>query len=53
LKPKRRYRIVDAATGRKRAEDALSEHVMEEAISYYQLASRAYKSGQLKVAAKP
>jgi phosphoglycerol transferase MdoB-like AlkP superfamily enzyme len=52
LKPKRRYKIVDAATGRPRAEDALSARVMEEAISYYQLASRAYKSGQLKIAAQ-
>jgi phosphoglycerol transferase MdoB-like AlkP superfamily enzyme len=50
LKPKGRYRIVDAATGRERAEDALSARVMDEAISYYQLASRAYSSGQLKVA---
>jgi len=50
LKPKARYRIVDAATGRERAEDAHSARVMDEAISYYQLASRAYKSGQLKAA---
>ena len=48
-----RYRIVDAATGRERAEDALSARVMDEAISYYQLASRAYKSGQLKLAPQP
>ena len=53
LKPKGRYRIVDAATGRERAEDALSARVMDEAISYYQLASRAYKSGQLKLGAQP
>ena len=52
LKPKGRYRIVDAATGRERAEDALSARVMDEAISYYQLASRAYRSGQLKLAAQ-
>src|SRR5437879_4439493 len=51
LKPKRRHRIVDAATGRERAEDALSARLMDEAISYYQVASRAYKSGQLKIAA--
>ncbi|HMH18475.1 MAG TPA: LTA synthase family protein [Burkholderiales bacterium] len=49
LKPKGRHRIVDAATGRERAEDALSARLMDEAISYYQLASRAYKSGQLKL----
>ncbi len=52
LKPRRRHRIVDAATGRERAEDALSARLMDEAISYYQLASRAYKSGQLKIAAQ-
>ncbi len=50
LKPKRRYRIVDAATGRERAEDALSAQILDEAVSYYQLASRAYKFGQLKPA---
>jgi phosphoglycerol transferase MdoB-like AlkP superfamily enzyme len=52
LKPRRRHRIVDAATGRERAEDALSARLTDEAISYYQLASRAYKSGQLKIAAQ-
>jgi len=52
LKPKRRHRIVDAATGRERAGDALSARLMDEAISYYQVASRAYKSGQLKIAAQ-
>jgi phosphoglycerol transferase MdoB-like AlkP superfamily enzyme len=52
LKPKGRHRIVDAATGREHAEDALSARVMDEAISYYQLASRAYRSGQLKLAAQ-
>ena len=50
LKPNGRYRIVDAATGRQRAEDALSTQVMNEAISYYQSASVAYKSGDLKLA---
>src|SRR6266478_2600665 len=52
LKPKRRHRIVDAATGRERAEDALSVRLMDEAISHYQVASRAYKSGQLKITAQ-
>jgi phosphoglycerol transferase MdoB-like AlkP superfamily enzyme len=52
LKPRRRHRIVDAATGRERAEDARSARLTDEAISYYQLASRAYKSGQLKIAAQ-
>jgi phosphoglycerol transferase MdoB-like AlkP superfamily enzyme len=51
LKPNGRTRVVDAATGRERAEDALSARLTDEAISYYQLASRAYRSGQLKIAA--
>jgi phosphoglycerol transferase MdoB-like AlkP superfamily enzyme len=50
LKPNERYRVVDAATGRKRPEDALSAQLMNEAISYYQVASHAYRSGQLKLA---
>jgi phosphoglycerol transferase MdoB-like AlkP superfamily enzyme len=50
LKPKGRYRIVDAVSGRTRAEDAHSARLLDEAISYYQLASRAYRSGELKLA---
>jgi len=51
LKPRRRYRIVDAATGEAASGDARSADLLDEAISYYQLASRAYKTGQLKVIA--
>jgi len=47
LKPKGRYRIVDAETGKPRAEDARSAQLLDEAISYYQSASVAYKSGAL------
>jgi phosphoglycerol transferase MdoB-like AlkP superfamily enzyme len=50
LKPKGRYRIVDAGTGLAIAEDARSARLLDEAISYYQLASRAYRSGELKLA---
>jgi phosphoglycerol transferase MdoB-like AlkP superfamily enzyme len=50
LKPKGRYRVVDAATGRPRKEDARSAQLLDEAISYYEVASRAYRSGELKVA---
>jgi len=50
LKPKGRYRIVDAGTGLAIPEDARSARLLEEAISYYQLASRAYRSGELKLA---
>ncbi len=53
LKPKGRYRIVDAESGQPRAEDARSAQLLEEAISYYQSASRAYKSGDLRLARGP
>jgi phosphoglycerol transferase MdoB-like AlkP superfamily enzyme len=50
LKPKRRYRIVDADTGEALNEDAGSAALLDQAISYYQVASRAYRSGELRVA---
>src|SRR5882672_2150944 len=50
LKPKGRYRIVDAGSGRAIPEDARSARLLDEAISYYQLASRAYSSGELRLA---
>jgi len=49
LKPKRRYRIVDAATGAAR-DDAGTAALLDQAISYYQVASRAYRSGELRLA---
>jgi phosphoglycerol transferase MdoB-like AlkP superfamily enzyme len=49
LKPKGRYRIVDADSGQPRAEDARSAQLLDEAISYYQSASRAYRSGELRI----
>jgi phosphoglycerol transferase MdoB-like AlkP superfamily enzyme len=52
LKPKGRYRIVDAATGQVRSEDAHTAELLDEAVSYYQVASRAYRTGQLKAAAR-
>jgi phosphoglycerol transferase MdoB-like AlkP superfamily enzyme len=48
LKPNRRWRIVDAASGEDRPLDALGEHLLAEAIAYYQMASEAYLSGALK-----
>ena len=50
LKPKGRYRIVDADSGEPRAEDAHTARLLDEAVSYYQSASVAYKSGDLKLA---
>jgi phosphoglycerol transferase MdoB-like AlkP superfamily enzyme len=51
LKPNRRWRVVDAATGEERPLDARARRFFEEAVSYYQVASHAYASGQLKVRA--
>ena len=53
LKPKQRYRIVDAETGEPRKEDARTAQLLDEAISYYQVASRAYRTGQLRMSAAP
>jgi phosphoglycerol transferase MdoB-like AlkP superfamily enzyme len=54
LKPNARVRVVDAATGAEAPADALSAHLTDEAISYYQLASEAYRRGELRsVAASP
>jgi phosphoglycerol transferase MdoB-like AlkP superfamily enzyme len=50
LKPKGRYHVVDAETGQTRAQDARSAQLLDEAVSYYQVASRAYRSGELRLA---
>ena len=52
LKPNARVRVVDAASGKLAPMDALSEHLVEEAIGYYQLASEAYRVGDLKRSVK-
>jgi phosphoglycerol transferase MdoB-like AlkP superfamily enzyme len=49
LKPNGRVRVVDAATGRAAPDDDLSRHLVEEAISYYQLASEAYRQGDMRI----
>jgi len=48
LRPNGRSRVVDAETSKLAPDDELSAHLMDEAISYYQLASEAYKKGYLK-----
>ena len=48
LKPNGRTRVVDAATGRQAPDDALSRELIDETISYYQVASQAYRRGELK-----
>ncbi len=47
LKPKRRWRIVDAASGEDRPLDAAGERLLDEATGYYQVASEAFASGAL------
>jgi phosphoglycerol transferase MdoB-like AlkP superfamily enzyme len=51
LKPNQRCRVVDAASGEERPLDARAQHLVDEAVSYYQVASHAYASGELKEAA--
>lgn len=52
LKPNSRVRVVDAVSGREAPSDALSAHLVDEAISYYQLASEAYRRGDLKLTSR-
>jgi phosphoglycerol transferase MdoB-like AlkP superfamily enzyme len=49
LRPNGRVHVVVAADGKPAPDDALSRELQEEAISYYQLASRAYRSGAMKL----
>lgn len=53
LRPQRRWRLVDAETGKERAHDAKGMRILEEAVSYYQTAAEAYRSGALVVSEKP
>ena len=48
LRPNSRVRVVEAGTGKQAPMDELSAHLIDEAISYYQLASEAYRRGDLK-----
>ena len=48
LKPNGRTRVVNAADGTTAPDDALSRELLDEAISYYQVASQAYRQGELK-----
>jgi phosphoglycerol transferase MdoB-like AlkP superfamily enzyme len=48
LKPNGRFRIVDAKSGVPLPMDDRSRHLLDEAISYYQLAAEAYRLGDLK-----
>jgi phosphoglycerol transferase MdoB-like AlkP superfamily enzyme len=49
LRPNGRMRVVVAADGQPAPDDALSRELQEEAISYYQLASQAFRNGEMKL----
>jgi phosphoglycerol transferase MdoB-like AlkP superfamily enzyme len=55
LRPQRRWRLVDAASGRERPADPRGMQLLDEAVSYYQGAAEAYRSGALRrpVLSKP
>ncbi|MGE5160859.1 MAG: LTA synthase family protein [Betaproteobacteria bacterium] len=48
LRPQRRVRVVDAATGRELPPSDLTRHFTSEAIGYYQGASNAFRTGALR-----
>ena len=47
LKPNGRTRVVDADTGRQAPDDALSRELVDDTVSYYQVAAQAYRRGEL------
>ncbi|HET9820339.1 MAG TPA: sulfatase-like hydrolase/transferase [Burkholderiaceae bacterium] len=48
LKPNGRARVVEAQTGRPAPDDALSRELIDDTISYYQVAAQAYRKGDLR-----
>jgi phosphoglycerol transferase MdoB-like AlkP superfamily enzyme len=53
LKPNARVRVVMADTGLPAPDDTLSSYLVEEAVSYYQLASQAFRNGSMRAAKTP
>jgi phosphoglycerol transferase MdoB-like AlkP superfamily enzyme len=49
LRPQQRWRLVDPATGRELPESAKGKELLDEAVSYYQGAAEAYRSGALRL----
>lgn len=49
LRPGRWWRVSDAATGKDRSSEPLAKRRLEEAVSYYETASEAYRQGTLPV----
>ncbi len=52
LRPQRRVRVVDAATGKELPPDEATRHFTNEAIGYYQGASDAFRRGALRQAGR-
>ncbi len=52
LKPNSRVRVVYADSGKQAPMDDISTYLIDEAIGYYQLASEAYRRGDLKNATR-
>jgi phosphoglycerol transferase MdoB-like AlkP superfamily enzyme len=48
LRPQRRWRLVDSVSGKELPADEKGKRLLDEAISYYQGASEAYRSGALR-----
>jgi arylsulfatase A-like enzyme len=53
LKPNARVRVVMADTGLPAPNDPLTDYLIEEAVSYYQLASQAFRNGSMRAAKPP
>ena len=51
-KPNSRVRVVYADSGKQAPMDDISTYLIDEAIGYYQLASEAYRRGDLKNATR-
>ena len=49
LRPKAEYRIVEAESGKTLPLDGATGLILDQAVSYYQVASDAYRTGALKV----
>ena len=48
LRPQQRWRLVDPVSGQELPADEKGKQLLDEAISYYQAASEAYRSGILR-----
>ncbi len=48
LRPQRRWRLVDPVTGKELPKDERGKELLEEAVSWYEAASEAYRSGILR-----